>query len=231
LGHQAAYNFRSDKKQVEMSEMPEHSSPGSFADSHEAIPLSDLVPVLNRYVAYGDAVCLVRLTSFFERKHTPYFIRTTHSITFSDLREHPAVLIGAFNNEWTLRFEGQLRYSFYRNFDDPAGETEMIRDRQHPERADWKLTNPWPDWNVPNDYAIISRVLDPNTDRMVVMVAGITQFGTVAAGEFLTNPEYFAQALPQLPSGWPKKNLQIVLEVPVVPGTSGHPRVLATYAW
>jgi hypothetical protein len=107
----------------------------------------------------------------------------------------------------------------------------MIRDRWHPERTDWRLTNSWPYWNISNDYAIVTRLTNGGTDRMIVSVAGITQFGTVAAGEFLSKPEYFADALQSLPADWPKKNLQIVLRVPVVNGANGRPQVLATYAW
>jgi hypothetical protein len=66
---------------------------------------------------------------------------------------------------------------------------------------------------------------------MVVVAAGITHYGTAGAGEFLSDPEYFAEALSQLPRDWPRKNLQIVLRVPVVQGASGHPRVLATHSW
>jgi hypothetical protein len=66
---------------------------------------------------------------------------------------------------------------------------------------------------------------------MLVIAAGITQYGTVAAGEFITNPEYFSEALAHFPRDWQKKNLQIVLEVPVVHGASGHPRVVATTVW
>ena len=107
----------------------------------------------------------------------------------------------------------------------------MVRDRLHPEKTDWKLKGAWPHWNITNDYAIVSRIRDVNTDRPVVIAAGITQFGTLGAGEFLSNPEYFSEAVSELPRDWAHRNLQIVLGVPVVHGASGHPRVLATHVW
>jgi hypothetical protein len=64
-----------------------------------------------------------------------------------------------------------------------------------------------------------------------VIAAGITQYGTMATGEFLTTPEYLSEAVSKLPDDWPKKNLQIVLRVPVVRGSPGRPRVLATHVW
>ena len=231
LGQPPAYNFSSDKKQSDLSALMAHPSAESLAASHQLIPLSDLVPMPDRYMAFGDTMCLLRLATYFEKRGTPYYVRGNSATTFTDLREHPAVLIGAFDNEWTLRFGGQMRFSFYKNFYDPHGIIEMIRDRDHPERTNWKLLNAWPDWNVPIDYALITRVRDRETDRMLVVVAGITQYGTVAAGEFVTNPDYFAEAAAQLPRDWPSKNLQIVLQVPVMHGASGHPQVVATHVW
>ena len=39
--------------------------------------------------------------------------------------------------------------------------------------------------------------------------AGLTQYGTIGAGEFVSKPEYFSEAVGRLPKAWPKKNLQI----------------------
>ena len=170
----------------------------------------------------------MRLTALFEKYGKPYRIRGQGSTSFADLRENPAVLIAAFNNEWTLHTAGQLRFTFVK---DSARDIDMVRDSQHPENTEWKLVGAWPYWDVPNDYAIISRVRDVNSDRPVMIAAGITQYGTMAAGEFLTTPEYLSEAISKLPDGWQKKNLQIVLRVPVVRGAPGRPRVLATQVW
>ncbi|HTS25372.1 MAG TPA: hypothetical protein VMH81_05840 [Bryobacteraceae bacterium] len=220
------YNFRSDARQRDMETMLQGLSPSEIASSREMVPLRDLVPLWDRYFAVGDAMCLLRLASVFEKHGKPYNIRGA-STSFSDLREHPTVLIGAFDNEWTLRATGQLRYTFYKDFQG----LEIVRDRDHPEKNDWKLVNSWPYWDIPVDYAIVSRVLDRTTDRMVVIAAGITQFGTAAAGEFLSDPTEFSEAIPQLPHDWYRRNIQIVLSVPVVHGAGGHPRVLATHVW
>jgi hypothetical protein len=170
----------------------------------------------------------MRLSSKLERYGKPYRIRGERSTSFADLRDTPAVLIGAFDNPWTLRTAGQLRFTFSK---DTAREIDMVVDRQHPEKRDWMLTGAWPNWDVPYDYAIVSRILDTTTDRPVIIAAGITQYGTMAAGEFLSNPEYFSEAVGKFPRSWQKKNLQIVLGVPVVNRIPGHPRVLSTHVW
>jgi hypothetical protein len=221
------YNFRSDARQKEIETMIEGMSPAALASSQEAIPLGQLIPMWDRYMAVGDVTCLVRLASVFEKRGKTYRIRSEAATSFSDLRERPSVLIGAFDNEWTLRVLGDLRYTFYKDFHG----LELVHDRDHPENTDWKLVNSWPQWNISNDYAIVSRVFDVHTDRMAVVAAGITQFGTAGAGDFLSNPQYFSEGTRRLPRDWARKNLQIVLRVPVVQGVPGHPQVLATYVW
>lgn len=88
-----------------------------------------------------------------------------------------------------------------------------------------------PNWDVPVDYAIVTRMVDTTSDRPVVIAAGLTQFGSLCAGELLADPQYFSEVARRLPRNWPKKNLQIVLSVPVVNHTSGRSRVLATHVW
>lgn len=228
LGQPVAYNLVSAEAQDRIQAAAADPASPSAAFAAESIARNQLIILRDRYLALGDAVCLARLAAMLEKHGKPYRIRGEGSTSSSDLRENAAVLIGAFDNHWTLRAASQLRFTFVK---DSARETDMVRDHMHPERTDWKLTGAWPYWDIPNDYAIVSRLLDANTDRPVVIAAGITHFGTMAAGELLSNPAYFSEVVQQLPQGWQKKNLQIVLRVPVVQGAPGHPRVLATQVW
>jgi hypothetical protein len=228
VGQPVAYNMKSRQAQDAIQDAHTPQRPNS-TPAIGVIHAEDLIILWDRYVALGDAECLMRLSSVLERYRKPYRIRGERSTSFADLRDTPAVLIGAFDNPWTLRTAGQLRFTFTK---DTAREIDMVVDRQHPEKRDWMLTGAWPNWDVPYDYAIVSRILDTTTDRPVIIAAGITHYGTMAAGEFLSNPEYFSEAVGKFRDrNWHKKNLQIVLGVPVVNRIPGHPRVLATHVW
>jgi hypothetical protein len=229
LGQPVAYNLISSQAQDRIQGTAVDLASGAAAPAVRTISMDQLVILRDRYVAMGDAVCLARIAALLEKHDKPYRIRGEGSTSSSDLRENAAILVGAFDNQWTLRAAGQLRFTFFK---DSPRETDMVRDRLHPERTDWRVTGAWPWWEkIPNDYAIVSRLLDANTDRPVVIAAGITHFGTMAAGELVTNPEYFSEVVAQLPGGWHQKNLQIVLRVPVAHGAAGRPRVLATHVW
>ena len=107
----------------------------------------------------------------------------------------------------------------------------VVRDHDHPQTSPWRVNEPWPQPSIDTDYAIISRLIDAATDRIVVVAAGMTDHGTAGAGEFLSNPTYFADVVSKVPSGWKNKNLQVVLSIPVVRKVPGRPRVLATHTW
>ncbi len=190
------------------------------------IDLSLIVPNSDRYLALGDAMCLSALTAFLARHDREYHVRGGGSTSFADLRENTTVLIGGFTNDWTMRLTKQLRFTFHR---DDATDTIYVDDRLNPGKRVWQLTGIWPEWKMPVDYALVTRVLDPNTGKIVISAAGITQYGTAAAGEFLTDPKNLAQALKQAPKDWQQRSMEVVLETRVIGGTAGPPQVVATH--
>jgi hypothetical protein len=178
-------------------------------------------------VAFADATTLSRLAGLLQARGKNYHIRRGASTTLSDMREGPAVLIGGFNNDWTMRVTSQLRFIFEK---DPVTRQCQIRDRQNP-ASFWAIDAHLPYMNLTEDYALISRVWDPTTERPVVVAAGIVNYGTVAAGEFLTDPTYMEEIIRHAPRHWEQRNIQIVIATKVINGNSGPPRVVATQFW
>jgi hypothetical protein len=179
-----------------------------------------------RYVAIADAVVIAKIAAMFQQRGRPYQIRENNLTSFADLRASPAVLIGMFSNAWTLQLGSEMRFVPTIEGD---GHHVGIIDRQHPENS-WRLPRPWPSLNVSRDYALVSRVLDAATGTLVVTAAGITPFGTAAAGEFLTSPDDLDRALGHV-DNWSNRRLQIVLETQVIGGAAGAPHVVATHVW
>jgi hypothetical protein len=169
---------------------------------------------------------MARLTGLLQAKGQPWTIRAEDQATFADLRQAPAVLIGAFNDSWNLRLASSMRYTFHKE-----GPTDWIEDQQNPSGRKWSVTVNADGTPVARDFALITRVIDPNTDRILVAVGGLLGYGTLAAGEFLSDNKYMEAFANGAPPDWPKKNLQIVLSTEVIKGNSGPPKVLASYAW
>jgi hypothetical protein len=192
-----------------------------------SVPLADIVPSFGRHISLGDAQVFTEISGLLMQKGQKVQLRGVRETSLADLRGKPCVLVGAFNNDWNLSLTGELR--FY--FEDGGELGNYVRDRHDPGKSDWKVVNTWPYPHPPTDYAIVSRVVNPTTEQTVVTIAGITGFGTHAAGEFLTNEAYLSNALKQAPHDWPKKNMQVVLATRVMSGTPGPPQVLAVHFW
>jgi hypothetical protein len=195
--------------------------PGVLLASGQSPALADAP-----FIALPDAMTLARIAGVLGSHNKRYTIQSEGATTFSELRNGPVILIGAFNNEWTMRLTGQLRFNFKLDTD----KSELwIEDRQNPARRQWIVNLKAP--AVDRDYAIITRVHDLTTDRIVTVAAGVLGYGTTAAGEFLSSPDYLVDMVRNAPRDWADKNLQVVLSTQVIGGNSGPPRVVATWFW
>jgi hypothetical protein len=177
-------------------------------------------------VALPDVITLGRLTGLLQAKGKAYHVRGEGSTTFDDVRDGPVILIGAFNNDWSMRLTGKRRFSFERD-----GDVFWIKDSQNPSDKSLAVNYAVPYLQLTEDFALISRVLDPVTERTVVLAGGLTGYGTMAAGEFLSNPAYMETIVNRAPRNWGRKNMQILISTKVIDGKSGPPRVLLTHFW
>jgi hypothetical protein len=80
---------------------------------------------------------------------------------------------------------------------------------------------------VLKDYALISRIRSSETGHVVVVIGGLYTYGTEAAGEFLTDPQFLQAMGTAAGTDSAHQNLQIVLEVTVTDETPGPPKVVA----
>jgi hypothetical protein len=228
IGQPKTYNFNT-KAQSELDKWFASGTEGQNPPPESpTLSLEDVVPMWDRYVALADAQAFSQFSELFAQKGKKAQLRGVRSVSLADLSSKPCVLIGAFNNEWTMSLAGELRFYFDIDHQNRA---EIVKDRQNPGKTDWKVVNSWPHWRIPTDYAIVSRVFNPATEQTVVIAAGITHYGTHAAGEFITNQAYFSEALSHAPRDWYRKNIQVVLSTQVVSGTHGPPKVLAVHFW
>jgi hypothetical protein len=174
-----------------------------------------------------DAITVSRVTGLLQSYGKRYRVASQSEATFADLQNGPAVLIGLANNDWTERLVGKLRFTLERR---PPGRL-VLRDSSNPAREDWAVDYRMPYLSVTRDFALVVRVLDPKTEQMVVTAAGLSVFGTLAAGEFLTMPDEFRKIRGVAPKGWQQKNFELVLSTDVIRGKSGHPNIVAAHFW
>ena len=177
-------------------------------------------------LALADVITLTRTAANLETKHKSFRVVPASEASFAQLREGPIVLIGAFDNIWTLRVTQKLRFGF----ESKDGVATLV-DRKSRQAASWATAWDLPYEKLSRDYAIVARIHDSTTGQPVIIAAGISEEGTEAAGEILYNPVYLDSLLAKAPPDWEKKNMEAVIETQVIQGHSGPPNVLAVETW
>jgi hypothetical protein len=185
--------------------------------------VDDFVLLTDQFVGGGDLVASSRISAMLARMQHPYQLRIGSDVSFQDLRAAPAILVGYSYTRWK-EISSQLRF-----FIDTTREPVGITDNGQPTQL--TLPNLPADRRTTEDYAIVSRVFHPDTHAMLVELAGITQYGTEAAADLVTNSDLMAEALHDAPAGWQSRNLQLVLHVKVISGTASSPKVVKTHFW
>jgi hypothetical protein len=183
----------------------------------------DFVLLNDQFVGGGDLIATSRLVAMLTRMERPFRVRVGNTVTFSDLRGAPAIFVGYSLTRWR-EISSQMRF-----FIDASRLPVVITDNGTPTK--WSLPNLPPDRRTTEDYALLTRVFHPDTHAMLVEISGITQYGTDAAGELVTNPDLLRDALRGAPPGWQNKNMQLVLHVKVISGVPASPTVVASHFW
>lgn len=181
---------------------------------------------LSGNLALADVVTLTRAAAALEARHKSFRVLPASEASFAQLREGPIVLIGAFDNIWTLRVTQKLRYGFESRDGDA-----LLVDRKSGEKTTWATAWDLPYQKLSRDYAIVARIHDNTTGQPVIIAAGISEEGTEAAGEILYNPVYLNTLLAKAPANWEKMNMEAVIETQVIEGHSGPPNILAVESW
>ena len=187
--------------------------------STTSLNIRDLLPMT-------DAVAFSRVAAFFGEAHLPFRVENAKATTLSDLTQGPVVLIGAIDNQWTMRVTDRLRFHFVHQ----DGQVKWrIADRKNTVQG---LTTGIGD--VPGstkDYAIIGRLSDGTSGQISVLVAGMGAAGTTAASELVTSGDYMNDLARQIPNGFKTKNVEALISVQVVDSKPGAPHIEAVETW
>lgn len=210
-------------KNIESASMEDFNAPAAAAAQQEKLYVR---LHYSGNLALADVITLTRTVAALESHHKPFRVVPASEASFSELREGPVVLIGAFDNIWTLRVTRSLRFGF-----ESRDGVALLVDRKNPKPTAWATAWDLPYEKLSRDYAIVARIHDATTGQPVIIAAGISEEGTEAAGEILYNRVYLDTLLAHLPPDWENKNVEAVIETEVIQGHSGPPNILAVETW
>ena len=146
-------------------------------DPKEKLVWGDMRPYTDYGVAMGDVYVAARLSALFDHINKPSQVRIGANYSFEDLRNSPAVVVGAFNNRWTMQMTSNLRFTFVEQ-----DGSFRIREQGSSGARSWVMG---PNGEIVEDFAIVTRLLDAKTGQVLIAAAGLGANGTQAAGEFV----------------------------------------------
>jgi hypothetical protein len=176
------------------------------------------------FISIQSASAIAQLSGLLERRGATAQLRSSATTPLTELREHPVILLGGYNNQWTLRLLQPLRFHF-----SPEAVAASIVDEAKP-GVHWERDHSLP-YSSADDYAVVARFRDTTTDGWVVALAGVGRNGTEAAAQFVTSPHYMQMLRDQVGSDFSNRNVEVVLKVNVIDGKTGAPSILAVHAW
>jgi hypothetical protein len=177
---------------------------------------------LNTY----DVITLARAIAPLVPKNGEFRVLAASDTGFAQLREGPSVMIGAFDNPWTMRITQDLPIGF--EFDNHV---RKVVNRKSSPKGIWMLQWQVPGKSLARDYAVVARIHDQVSGQPVIILAGILGEGTEAASEVASNPAYLEAVLHKAPKNWDQLNLEAVIEADVIEGHPGPPKVVAVETW
>jgi len=175
------------------------------------------------FVSMQIASAIAQLSGLLERSGNAPHLESAATTPLTELREHSVILLGGYNNQWTMRLVEPLRFHFV------EGPDEVIADRMQPP-AQWLRDSSLP-YSSADDYALLARFRDASTDGWVVVLAGLGRNGTEAAALFATSPHYMQLLRQQIGKNFSNHNMEVVLKVNVVDGKTGAPSIMAVHVW
>jgi len=175
------------------------------------------------FVSMEGASAISHVSGLLQSSGVPPQLKSAGATQLTELREHSFILLGAFNNNWSLRLLEPLRFHF------SATPAESIVDQMQPQ-VRWVRDSSLP-YSSADDYALLARYRDTTTDSWVVVLAGVGRNGTEAAAEFASSPHYMQLLRDQLGSDFSSRNIEAVLKVRVIDGKTGAPSILAVHSW
>jgi hypothetical protein len=175
------------------------------------------------FVSMQIASAISQISGVTEHYGVATELHSSPSTPLTVLREHTAVLLGGYNNQWTMRLLLPQRYQF------TPEPVESIIDRTQPQIY-WERDRSQP-YSSADDYALLARFRDTTTDGWVVVLAGLGRNGTEAAAQFATSPHYMELLRDKMGRDFSTQNIEAVLKVNVIDGKTGAPSILTVYSW
>lgn len=185
-----------------------------------SIPTDALLEMDSAYVGSGGALGAALFAERLTARGQHFVLKLSTDLSFADLKNAPTIMVGP--SRWTRELHAKTRIklvteggSRYKIVDSENGHSWGLPDSHH-DRVE--------------GYCLVTRLLNSESGKPIMLVVGLDDRNTQAGVEFLSDPvkfEQFAKAVPN----WEKKNFQVVLHSSIHGTSAGSLAVVASHVW
>jgi hypothetical protein len=197
------------------------SAPSLSSVEGPTLTAGEFVPVQGGLVPPGDIAADLKVAALMNTYNRSLSMRSGTGLPFVDLQGSPTVLIGAYDNYWTMSLARDLPFFF-----DRSG---RIRERSGQHRVWSSVARA--DNTISEDYAVFFRLLDSKVGGPVIAISGLTTCGTQAAAQFATDPVQLKRISNIPRNALKQKNIEFVLRTSLVNCTPTSVDIVAQQVW
>ena len=173
----------------------------------------DHPPRIDHYTGIGEVMGVYFLGEFLAREHHPFKVKRSLLLTWDDAKTANIVVLGSpAENLFLLDLPQQQDFVFRSLNDDQQHLVNAIvnTNPQPGEQPSYlaKQYGPSPS-QISEDYAVVSLLQGLSEKTRILILAGINTFGTQAAAEYVTRPEYIRDLIHHLNSAPPGQPPQL----------------------
>ena len=177
-------------------------SPGtSFSSSASARPAQEGA-VTDHYTGIGEVMGVYWLADLFSKAQQPFRVKRSLLLTWDDLKTENIVVLGSPAENILLRDLPQKQEFVFRLLRQENNSPNFGIENTRPqggEQATYFARQEGPSRSqISEDYAVISLLRGLDVEHRLLILAGITTFGTQAAAEYVTRPEYIKELVSRL---------------------------------
>jgi hypothetical protein len=161
--------------------------------------------ITEHYTGVGEVMGVYFLGEFFSKADHPFRVKRSLLLNWDDLKTDNIVILGSPAENFVLRElpqEQDFRFGPVRDENQRMTFGIINTKPKEGEQSVYLATQEGPSRSqISEDYAIVSLLRGLDAEHRLMILAGITTFGTQAAAEYVTRPEYVKELINRLNEG------------------------------
>jgi hypothetical protein len=177
-----------------MAALDKTAAPPNAADNSRVIT--------EHYTGIGEVMGVYALADFFSRARYPFKVKRSLLLTWDDLKSNNIVILGSSAENYLLRDLPQQQDFVFGVFKDENGNESFGLSNPKAKAGEQKYyfaKQQGPSRSqISEDYALISLLKGLDADHRLMILGGITTYGTQAAAEYVSKPEHIKEMISHL---------------------------------